>query len=297
MILKTAENSFSLSSCFSLSQLSVFQLVDASFGAARIDASSACTLSSCSQPGLLCSLSVLSPSLLQLLHKISSMILAKILLPKTHILLNPLTTIWQLASASTSTTPSTSINTCALTFAHVKQSLRPETGRALRLLKSKVTTKEMWFPDLSTLPELTLIMNSALMVLMRKQLVKLILHSMHSLTLSEAKVTSKPSKTGSSSSKRITAVPVFANLLSSLGRTQLLLADQLNLASAPSRTTLVMPSRDSLSLLSSLVSFSSSLSSASTASGESTIESLLNLQSDFKIQNTYQSVHCLKTSW
>jgi len=177
-------------------------------------------------------------------------------------------------------------------------SLSPDNGLALRLLKSKETTKEMLFPDLSTLPELTLIMNSALMVLIWKQLVKLILNSMHSLTLSEAKVTSKPSKTGSSSSKRITAAPVFANPLSSLGRTQLLLADQLNLASAPSRTTLVMPSRDSLSPLSSLVSFSSSLSSASTASGESTtIESLLNLQSDFKIQNTYQSVHCLKTSW
>jgi len=293
-----AENSFSLSSCFSLSPLSLFQLVDASFGAARIDASSACTLSSCSQPGSLCSLSVLSPSLLQLLHKISSMILAKILLNQTHILLNLLTTIWQLASASTSTTPFTSINTCALAFAHVKQSLRLENGLAFLLAKSKVASKEICFPDLSTLPELTLIMKRALMVLMRQQLVSLILHSMHSLTLSEAKVTSKPSKTGSSSSKRITAAPVFANLLSSLGRAQLLMAGQHNLASAPSRTTLVMPSRDSLLPLSSLVSFSSSLSSASTASGESTmIESLLNLQSDCKIQNTYQSVHCLKTSW
>ena len=117
-------------------------------------------------------------------------------------------------------------------------------------------------------------------------------------TVLEIKVTSKKFTHGSSSSKRITAAPVFAKLLSSLGRTQLLLADQPNPASAPSRTTLVMPSRDSLSPLSSRVSFSSSLSSASTASGESTtIESLLNLQSDYKIQNTYQSVHCLKTSW
>merc|ERR1712141_437218 len=123
------------------------------------------------------------------------------------------------------------------------------------------------------------------------------LYSMASLTLSEAKVTSIPSKTGSSSSKRNTAAPVFANLLSSLGSAQLLLAGQPNPASAQSRTTLLMPSRDLLSPLSSLVSFSSSLASASTASGESTIESLLNLQSDFKIQNTYQSVHCLKTSW